>query len=216
MCTTIAHNPLTNAQPVPKQQLTPLANSLQFYCFYFQSTPCIMGHPFGWFRSAALALSPLNSLWSPAPHWQDSKRSCKTEMSLALCSTAEQQLNHWYVINTVFLPELKHRNNRAPGAMKKMNSAPSQIQNICLQTPPGCAPGHPALSVPAWAEELQNHLPTSTILQCESAQPHFHLQQSDCWIHLIETDRCLPNALFFSLVSNLYTGLFPPFGISLA
>uniref|UniRef100_A0A803XK19 Adaptor related protein complex 3 subunit beta 1 n=1 Tax=Meleagris gallopavo TaxID=9103 RepID=A0A803XK19_MELGA len=44
-------------------------------------------YPFGQCRSAALVLTPPISLWSLAPHWQDSKRSYKTEMSLALCST---------------------------------------------------------------------------------------------------------------------------------
>lgn len=153
-----------------------------------------MGRPFGWFGSAALVLSFLSSLWSPAPHWQESKRSCKTEMSSALCCTVEQQLKHWYAINIVFLPELKQSINRAPDTMKKINSDSSQIQYKCLQKPPGCGPGQPALSVSAWPAELQNHLLTSPF--CCSVQPHSHLQQSDYLTHLNEINHCFPNSFF--------------------
>ena len=104
----IAHCTLTSAEPVLKQHLLPLPNFPHFQCYsFFHVVSQSMKYPFGQRSSATLVLSPPSSLWSPAPNWQSSKRSCKTEMSLALCSTAEQQLKHQFVISVVFLSEPK-------------------------------------------------------------------------------------------------------------
>jgi len=59
------------------------------------------------------------------PHWQDSMRSWETEMSLAFYCTAQQQLKHWCVINSVFLLKLKH--SITSNTMKE-KSTPSQLK----------------------------------------------------------------------------------------
>jgi len=64
------------------------------------------------------SLSPPNSSCPlSSPHWQDSRRSWGTEISLTLYSTAQQQLKHWCVINVVFL--LKPKCSIISDIMKK-------------------------------------------------------------------------------------------------
>ena len=58
-----------------------------------------MEYPFGQFRSADLVLSPHSSLCPTAPLLVGQYKNWKTEMSLALYSTAQQELNHWCVTN---------------------------------------------------------------------------------------------------------------------
>ena len=81
-----------------------------------------MQYPLGHFRSAVLVLSPPSSLCPLSPHhWQGSMRSWETERSLALCSTAQQQLKHWCVISIGFL--LKPKHSIIPDTMKGKNKA---------------------------------------------------------------------------------------------
>jgi len=78
------------------------------------------GTPFDQFGSAVLVLSSPSSLCPQSPHWQGSARSWDTEISFALCSTAQQQLKHQCAINIVFL--LKPKLSIIPDTMKKIDS----------------------------------------------------------------------------------------------
>lgn len=62
--------------------------------------------PFSQFRPAILVLSPPSFLSTPQPH--HCTRSRETKMSLALCSTAQQQLSNWCVVKIVLLLKTKH------------------------------------------------------------------------------------------------------------
>lgn len=74
--------------------------TLQFYSFitchkvWNIPLPCL-----GWLSWCC----PLGILCHP--YWQDSMRSTEMETPLALCSTAQQQLKHQCIINTVVLPK---------------------------------------------------------------------------------------------------------------
>ena len=65
----------------------------------------VMEYPFGQFSSAAPVLSPPSSFCPPAPLTDRTVQEVGT--SLALYSTAQQQLKHRCVINIIFLPEPK-------------------------------------------------------------------------------------------------------------
>lgn len=64
MHSAIAQHPLTSAQPVPEQQQPPMPPSLS--CTV-STTPFGTGRPFGYFGSAVLVLSTLNSLCPLSP-----------------------------------------------------------------------------------------------------------------------------------------------------
>jgi len=80
------------------------ANSPHFYIFFSYHVIIVWN-----ILSASLGqMSPTSSLCLQPPHWKDNTRSWKTEMSLSLCSTAQEQLKHWSVMNLVFLLKTKH------------------------------------------------------------------------------------------------------------
>ena len=80
---TVHHLP-TNAQPPPEQWLPPWMTPLSFIDFSHLPVPS----------------QPLC--------WQDSKRSRKTETSLFVYSTTQQNLKYQCFINIVFLLKPKH------------------------------------------------------------------------------------------------------------
>ena len=110
---TIAHHPLTNTQPVPKQQL-PLWPTAHSFIGFSQDVICY-GISLWPIRSAF----PSQLLVPSQPNWQNSTRSWRTEKSLAPYSTSQQQLKHWCIINIIFLLKTKH--SIIPDSMKKIN-----------------------------------------------------------------------------------------------
>lgn len=118
---------LMDAQPVPEQWL-PLSQLSTVFQYFLCMMSHGIGHPLGHFRLAVLALSPCSSLCPLASHWEDGMVR-GAEASLALCSSAQQQLKHQSAISTGFL--LKPNPSIIPGTMKK-KAALSQL-----------VPGHP-------------------------------------------------------------------------
>lgn len=70
---------------------------------------------FAWCHMVWNDLGQLSWFWpfpnpcaiSALPRWQDGTRSWETEISLATCSTAQQQLKHQFVINIIFLQNIE-------------------------------------------------------------------------------------------------------------
>lgn len=123
MHNTIAYHPLIDAQLALEQRL-PIQSYP--YCFerFFCMTPYGMKYPFGQLRSPLLALSPPDFMCPLGPpHWQGSMRRWKPEMSLALCSTTQQQLKHRCVISILWVTNLKHNSIQAT---MKNNSIPAR------------------------------------------------------------------------------------------
>ena len=119
----IARHLPTDAQWVAEQLLLslPTAHSYIVSTWWFG-----IELPFGQFRSAVLILCPHSSFPPPCPHTgMDSMRTWKTETSLALYSTVQQQLKHPCVSNIVFLRKPKY--SIIPDTMKKISSAPAEI-----------------------------------------------------------------------------------------
>jgi len=124
--------PLDQCPSSPQAAAAPPVNSPQFYRF-FHMVSYGMEYPFGQFTSTVPVLFPLYSvcLFS-SPHCQDSTRSWETEMSLALCSTAQQWQKHWCVTNIVFL--LKPQHSIIPDTMKKISLVPAESRIDRLNT----------------------------------------------------------------------------------
>ena len=112
------HHPLTNDQLVPEEFLLSLASSPQL-CGYFTWHRMLWHIPL-----AILVQFPPSSLCSPRR--QVSKRSWKTETSLALRSTDQQKLKHQCIIYIVSL--LKPQNRITADTMKKTNSVPAETR----------------------------------------------------------------------------------------
>lgn len=109
----IAHHPLTDAQPVPRQQQPsqPTPPSV----LSFSMTPHSLGHTFGQLTSA------IPVLFSRVhPQVLAGRAAPGAETSSALCSSALQQLTHWCAINTVFILNPKH--STMTTTKKKINS----------------------------------------------------------------------------------------------
>jgi len=98
------------------------ANSPPFFKYFF-TVPYGMGHSFGQFWLALLVRPPPSPLSGQAAGGD--------EMSLALCSTPQHQLEHQHAISTVFLPKPKH--SVIPDDMKKISSVPNE-NRIPLET----------------------------------------------------------------------------------
>lgn len=94
----VAHYPLT--QTSPQTVFVPRANIPLFFKFFFHIMSIYL-YPSGQFRSVVLLLSASSLCSFCPPPCQDSLRSWETEISLALCSAA-QELKHWCVTNTIF------------------------------------------------------------------------------------------------------------------
>ena len=75
-----------------------------------------MEHPFDQFRSAVLVL-PLPSQFLMITSHLAGRTAQEAEAPLALCSTAQQQLKRWCVINAAFL--LKPKLSIVPGAIEE-------------------------------------------------------------------------------------------------
>lgn len=102
--TVITHHLPPNVQPVPKQQLL----CWPTFCCYTGFFACCqygMECPFGHCRSAVLVLSPPAPRVPPAPLLM----VLEAERTLALCSTAQQRQEIWYITNTAFFLESKQR-----------------------------------------------------------------------------------------------------------
>ena len=111
----------TNAQTVSK--LTPVQLSTILQAF----PPYSMEYPLGQFRAAVLALSPPSSSRHPSLSLAGQHTKLKIEVSSALCSTAQQQLNIT-VTYIVFL--LKPQHGIVPDTMKEINSVPVENRTI--------------------------------------------------------------------------------------
>ena len=63
----IAHHPLTDAQPVPRQQKEAQKTPPCFFQLIFCMMLCGMEYPFGQFMATVLVLPPPSSLCLPSP-----------------------------------------------------------------------------------------------------------------------------------------------------
>ena len=104
-------------------------NFSQFFKF-FHMMSYGMEHPFGQFRSGVLVLSPPSSL-HPPPSPVSVRSVQEAETSSALYSTPQQHLNHWCVVNIVFLS--KPKQSIIPTTMKKINSVPAETRTDTIQ-----------------------------------------------------------------------------------
>ena len=125
----VAHYSPSGVQLVPVEQLPPLQPTTHRFSSFFHMISYGMEHLFGQFRSTVLVMSPHSSLCllSP-PHWQDSARNAKTERSLALYSTAQQEVKLWCVINIVFLFVPKQYHTRH--CKEKIHSGPAETRTL--------------------------------------------------------------------------------------
>lgn len=82
-----------------------------------------MGHPFGWSRSAVLALSPPSFL-STLSLLDDGGQSGKKRKPWHCTSTAQPWPKYWCVTNIILVSQPKYIIIQA--AMKKMNSTPAR------------------------------------------------------------------------------------------
>ena len=119
----IAHHPPTDARPVPKQHLPTQPSPHHFQVFLHG---VIRYGIFLWpVQASCPGAVPSQQLLLPQP-CQNSMTRLETEMSLAVCSTAQQQLRHQCIINTVFL--LKPKQHHTRNYEENINSIPAETR----------------------------------------------------------------------------------------
>lgn len=120
-----AHHLLTNASQFTSSDCPPVptGNSPCFYSFF--ST---LFHMVWNVSLASLGQLPSNLSTSSTVACRMVQKAEKIEMSLALYSTAQQQLGYWCVINTVFLLKLKH--SIIPDTMKNVNTVSDETRTV--------------------------------------------------------------------------------------
>ena len=101
-----------------------------FFFFFFCMMPYGMEYPCDLLRAAVLVLSPSSSPCLPSPSLAGQWGKLRSKTSLALCSTAQQQLKHECFIDIVFL--LKPEHIIIPDITKKVNSVPAETSTMCL------------------------------------------------------------------------------------
>lgn len=106
------------------------------------------GTSFGQCGPAALAVSPPSSL--STPRYLTGRAAAGAEQSLALLSTALQQLNYQFVISTISIKNLKYSIMQA--TMKKINPIPVKTLTVCQQVADLLIVSIVAVLLPDWNE----------------------------------------------------------------